>query len=270
MFKRFVVLLAALSLLALLAPAGANASESDHGRSESDHHESESDGDDDDESDGDDHIRTYEVTITNLTEGQPFTPPLVAVTDKRVRLFRVGRAASPEIREIAENGNLAPMLALLDPASNRHVSSLGAIGGPVVPAGLPCSVSFGDSVTLTVTGDEDAKYLSWASMLICTNDGFTGVDRMRLPKRVGHSISVRTAGYDAGTEINTEDFADIVPPCQGLVGISSDDTGTGMSNPALAQNGRIRPHRGIEGGNDLQPLHNFHGPVATISIVRVD
>ncbi|MFV1989559.1 MAG: spondin domain-containing protein, partial [Acidimicrobiales bacterium] len=107
MLRRFALLLAALSLVALLAPSGAAASESDHGRSESDHHESDSD--DDEESD-DDRVRTYEVTITNLTEGQPFTPPLVAVTDKRVRLFKVGRAASPEIREIAENGNLAPML----------------------------------------------------------------------------------------------------------------------------------------------------------------
>ena len=26
--------------------------------------------------------------------------------------------------------------------------------------------------------------------------------------------------YDAGTEMNTEDFADMVPPCQGLIGVS--------------------------------------------------
>ena len=44
-----------------------------------------------------------------------------------------------------------------------------------------------------------------------------------------------TNGYDAGTELNTEDFADIVPPCQGLIGVSSEDGGTGMSDPSLAE-----------------------------------
>jgi hypothetical protein len=45
--------------------------------------------------------------------------------------------------------------------------------------------------------------------------------------RVGASVTVETAGYDAGTELNTEDFADIVPPCQGWIRVSSSDPGTG-------------------------------------------
>jgi hypothetical protein len=53
---------------------------------------------------------------------------------------------------------------------------------------------FGDSVTLTVDADEGAKFLSFASMLICTNDGFTGVNSLRLPKDVGETVTVRSAG----------------------------------------------------------------------------
>jgi hypothetical protein len=129
---------------------------------------------------------------------------------------------------------------------------------------------FGDTVTLTVTASKGAKFLSFASMLICTNDGFTGVSSLRLPKHVGDAVVVRSAGYDAGTELNTEDFADIVPPCQGLVGVSSGEPGTGTSNPALAEGGVIHHHAGIVGGADLVPaIHGWTDPVAEVAVERV-
>ena len=72
------------------------------------------------------------------------------------------------------------------------------------------------------------------------------------------------------TELNTEDFADIVPPCQGLVGVSSDDAGTGTTNPALAEGGVIRHHPGIQGGADLVPeVHGWHNPVGVVIVRRV-
>jgi hypothetical protein len=85
-------------------------------------------------------------------------------------------------------------------------------------------------------------------------------------------VTTGTAGYDAGTEINTEDFADIVPPCQGLIGVSSGEAGTGVSNPALAEGGVIHHHAGIQGGADLVPA--VHGwdvdePVAEITVERI-
>jgi hypothetical protein len=110
-------------------------------------------------------------------------------------------------------------------------------------------------------------------MLICTNDGFTGIDSIRLPKGLGDTVRVGAAAYDAGTEINTEDLADIVPPCQGLVGVSSPgEPGTGVSDPDLFENGVIHHHPGIDGGQDLLP--DVHGwdidrPVVRISITRI-
>jgi Spondin_N len=213
-------------------------------------------------------VATYEVTITNLTEGQPLTPPVVATHRAATSVFTVGQPASFELKEIAENGNLAPMIAAL--ASDKHVADSSAASAPLVPAGLPGSAMFGDSVTLTVTASEGAKFLSFASMLICTNDGFTGVDSLRLPTHVGDGVTVRSAGYDAGTERNTEDFADIVPPCQGLVGVSSGEPGTGTSNPTLAEGGVIHHHPGIIGGADLVPgVHGWTDPVAEIAVERV-
>jgi hypothetical protein len=213
-------------------------------------------------------VTTYEVTISDLTAGQPLTPPVVATHRAATGMFTVGQPASFALKEIAENGNLAPMIAQL--GSDKHVADSVAAAAPLVPAGLPGSAMFADSVTLTVTAFEGAKFLSFASMLICTNDGFTGVDSLRLPKDVGDTVTVRSAGYDAGTERNTEDFADIVPPCQGLVGISSGEPGTGMSNPALAEGGVIHHHPGILGGADLVPaVHGWMDPVAEITVERV-
>lgn len=211
---------------------------------------------------------TYEVTITVLTSGQPLTPPVIATHNGGTHVFQVGRAAGFEVKEVAENGNIAPLIAALE--SDKHVLDVEAGTTPLVPGGLPGSAVFPDSVTLMIDASSDAKYLSWQSMLICTNDGFTGLDRVALPRAVGEAVTFHTAGYDAGTEINTEDFADIVPPCQGLVGVSSGEAGTGMSDPALAEGGVIHHHAGIQGGSDLLPeVHGWIDPAAEVVVERI-
>lgn len=214
-------------------------------------------------------VATYEVTIDDLTSGQPMTPPVVATHRAATGIFTVGQPASFALKEIAENGNLAPMIAQL--GADKHVSDSVAAAAPLVPAGLPAS-AFGKSVTLTLTASKGAKFLSWVSMLVCTNDGFTGVNSLRLPKDVGDRVVVHTAGYDAGTEVNTEDFADIVAHCQEFVGVSSgeSDPGTSTSNPALAEGGVIHHHPGIAGRDDLVPaIHGWTDPVAKITVKRV-
>lgn len=217
-----------------------------------------------------DNVATYEVTITNLTPGQPLTPPVVATHRKPLHIFQVGSAASFELKEIAENGNNAPLLTAL--GSDKHVYEAQQAGGaPLVPAADPGGSGFADSVTFVISGAEGAKYLSFASMLICTNDGFTGLDGLRLPRKVGDSITVTSNAYDAGTEINTEDFVNMVPPCQGLIGVMSGDVGIGMSEAALAEGGVIMHHAGIQGGADLLPgVHGWTDPVAEIEITRTN
>src|SRR5918994_1307293 len=56
---------------------------------------------------------TFDVTFTDLTSGQPLTPAVAATHRGKNELFRVGRAASFGLKEIAENGNNAPMLSRL-------------------------------------------------------------------------------------------------------------------------------------------------------------
>ena len=210
----------------------------------------------------------FEVTFTDLTSGQPLTPAVAATHRGKNELFRVGVPASFGLKEIAENGNNAPMLTRLG-ADDDVSDVVEAPGGPLVPAGSPGDAMFGQSTTFSIDAERGARFLSLAAMLICTNDGFTGVNSLKLPSRIGDSVSVETLGYDAGSELNTEDFADIVPPCQGLIGVSSGEPGTGSSNPALAEGGVIAHHEGILGGADLVP--DVHGwdtsaPVSRITV----
>ncbi len=219
-------------------------------------------GDDDDgAADAPTEAVDYEVTITNTNPGQPFTPPLVVTHGEAGQLFAVGQEANEAIQEIAENGNLEPGLGL------TGVTTVQGAETPIVPTGSPAAGMFPDAVTFTVTAQPGEGLISWASMLICTNDGFTGVDGLALPAE-GETASAMVNAYDAGTETNTEAFADIVPPCQDLMGVSGDD-GTGMSNPDLAEGGTIEPHPGISGDADLVPdTHGWSDPVAEISVTR--
>ena len=232
---RLIAILAALSMLVLLlgAPtAGANGE------------------------------RTYQVTITNLTDGQPFTPALAATHKGSDGFFQVGKTASLGLKEIAENGNLDRMIARIsnDGDFADWVVETGATLPPVLP---------GETVSFELTAGSPFNFLSWASMLICTNDGFTGVDSLKLPNQVGASTHAYTDAYDAGTEVNTEDFADIVPPCPLLTGVPSEDMGAGMSNPELAEGDVIHHHAGIIGGVDLVPgIHGWVDPVALITVER--
>lgn len=208
---------------------------------------------------------TYKITIENLTAGQPFTPPVLAVHNRRANLFRLGRHASEGVRMIAENGNNVPLVTAL--SGNTNVDQVVEGTAPIVPAGNPGDTPFESTASYTITTDGRATHLSWVSMLICTNDGFTGVNTVSLPR---YRKTILARGYDARTEYNTEDFADIVPPCQGLIGVSSDDAGTGESNPLLSERGVIIPHAGVVGDDDLDArVHDWADPVARIRIERV-
>lgn len=208
---------------------------------------------------------TYKITITNLTPGQAFTPPVMATHTKAVSIFTLGEPASAEIQAIAENGNNAPLLAALSSDVNVHEIVEGT--APLVPANNPGGTVFDSTAIFTIRTRGRARFLSFASMLICTNDGFTGLDSIRLPNR---KTTVYSVAYDARTEKNTEDFADIVPPCQGLIGVGSPDPGTGTSDPLLAEDGIVIPHVGVTGGVDLLPnVHGWSDPVAKIVIERM-
>ncbi len=197
---------------------------------------------------------TYEATITNIT-GNYLTPVNWAAHSSEVSLFQVNRPASPGVQAVAENGGV-PVLAaeIAGAVDDAGLGTSGVGGGAPIPPG--------GSVTFEFT--TSAERFSIVSMLICTNDGFAGLDSKTLP-RSDSAKQYRLQGYDAGTEINTELRADLVPApfCQLGSGL-----GTGESNPALAENGVVRRHQGIQGVGDLEDKFDWSGPVAELTIAR--
>lgn len=199
-------------------------------------------------------VPSFDITVENLTDAQYLTPPNWAVHSAAADVYQVGQPASAGVQAVAENGGVAVLAAELAgalDATGLGISGVGDVGGPIAP---------GASVTFTATGD--AERLSIVSMIICTNDGFTGLDSRPVPGH-GESLSYLVRGYDAGTEFNSEVRADLVP-----APFCGEGPGSGESNPELAEGGVVRPHRTLVGIGDLDPALDWAGPVARITVTR--
>lgn len=188
----------------------------------------------------------YQVTITNLTRGQTFTPILVASHRSGVSLFETGASAGEEISAIAEGGDVVPLSEVLD--ANKKVAEVKNSGGTLPP---------GESVTVEVSA-RGANRISLAAMLVPTNDTFVALRDVRAP-RFG-SVTYRAVAYDAGSETNNEE-CDSIPAggeCAGE-GVSLDDDGEGF----------VHISAGIHGIGDLTPeTYDWRNPVADVTITR--
>lgn len=212
----------------------------------------------------------YRVRIFNLTSGQPLSPPVAATHKTGITMFQVGRRASNPLEAIAEDGNQAPMVALFS-ASSR-VTQVVDVGRPLTPIGKTVVTpdgTFTPTATFTI-GGAPGDFFSLATMLICTNDGFTGLDRAALP--ASGLVAYVTNGYDSGTEDNTEVSQDLVDPCSGLgpVTLPGDpdgniDDAVNTTPPQLIQH-----HPGISGVGELTVTsHGWLNPVMLVLIERL-
>jgi hypothetical protein len=189
--------------------------------------------------------RMYEVTVTNITKGQSFTPILAATHHRSISFFELGDPVSEELATIAEGGNTAPLQAVLE-ASPQVVSTTGT-------AGL---LAPGNTVSFEISAERRSR-LSFAAMLLPTNDTFVSVDAVALP-RWGSRVYFAQA-YDAGSEINDESCANIPGPTCGGAGFSAED-GEGFVHLAA----------GISGEGDLAAsAYDWRGAVAKVVIKRI-
>ena len=187
---------------------------------------------------------TYDVTITNITKGQVFTPILITTHTPRISLFDLGDAASEELATVAESGNTAPLKTLLD-ASRAAFDVQSA--DFIAPGG---------SETIKITAPNRFRRISLSGMLIPTNDAFVALNSERLP-RVGRQRTFFARAYDAGSEENDElcDSIPGPPPCFGE-GVSAAD-GEGF----------VHVHSGIHGIGDLDASEkDWNNPVARITV----
>jgi hypothetical protein len=195
----------------------------------------------------------YHVTITNLTHSINFTPILVASHRRPVSIFELGAPASDELSAIAEGGDVGPMTTMLN--HDHDVVDVQASAGLLGP---------GESVTVIVSGDHGVKYISVASMMLPTNDGFIGLNSAEVSKR-GDMVFYSPA-YDAGSEANDELCANIPGPhCKG-----SGPSPTSGDEPNTGDETYVHIHRGTHGIGDLAAdIYDWRNPVARISVTRI-
>lgn len=191
------------------------------------------------------------VTAVNLTNGQPFSPIGIAL-HKEGQFWKIGEAASVELEKLAEGGDNSGLLGL------DVVMMSTSADAPLAP---------GASQELMLTTESLAGYkLSLVTMMVNTNDGFTGLNALDVSNLVeGQSISVRTHAYDAGTEVNTEAQGTIPGPADGGEGFNS--TREAMDKVAM--------HPGVVGNDDglsssiLDSTHKFDNPLMMVTITRM-
>jgi len=189
---------------------------------------------------------TYEVTVTNLTRNQVFSPLLAATHRAPGAMFTPGLPASDELALLAEEGdNSALMTALL---RRGDIGDIQSGEGGILP---------GHSDTLTLTTFGSNRVLSLASMLVNTNDAFVGLESVRLPKRSSSQFAI---AFDAGSEFNSESCAYVPGPA----------CGSSMAHDPRDAEGSVYVSNGIHGIGDLpSDSYDWRNPVAYVTIRRV-
>ena len=207
------------------------------------------------------------LSLTNLTNATYFTPLLVAAHNRHTDLFEPGVAASANLQAMAEGGNISGLIDDVIAAGSDYVAD--PAGGLLAPGATAEAV-------LDLPRHRN-RQLSIVGMLLPTNDGFVGLDSLKIPRQRGTYI-VYLHGYDAGTEANDEIITGGGAP--NSPGIPADPGGNagsgGVAAVAADHNPTVHLHRGVVGDDDATGgpsdldarVHRWQGPVARL-VIRV-
>lgn len=210
------------------------------------------------------------ITITNLTHGSFFTPLIITAHKADMHMFLVGSPASDftGLQAMAEGGSVS------DIETNFQNEGADIVINPA--GGL---LAAGTSTTFTMNTSDANTQLSLTSMILPTNDGFTGINNLTIPQETG-TYTYNLNAYDAGTEENNEIFAagGGAPNTLGMPGPAPVVEASGVNGTGMPTNGElelIHIHRGVlgdtnsEGGlSDINSLsQRWLNPIARLVIV---
>ena len=188
------------------------------------------------------HAETYTLTVENLAPagGVHLTPVWFGFHAGDFALFEDGGSASPGLERVAEDGAVGPLDADFRAGASGRTSV--TVLNPAGFAGAPVFEPGSRSVERIELNPALHRYLSYASMVIPSNDAFVGnpgARSIQLFNEAGEStgaVSFVVYGdrvWDAGTEQNTETDA-------AFLNQTADNTGA-------AENGRVALHPGFNG-----------------------
>ena len=215
----------------------------------------------------------YTVQITNLTYSQPFAPAAVILHEPGFNAFEEGEPASMGIEIMAEGGDPSMVITeAMDSTDFLDAQNSGGILGPR---------SMREELPLVVPElDADALRLTVTTMLVNTNDGFTGLNAANVSNMaIGDSKTFMTVTWDAGTEANTETAATMPGPAASAAGGGGEAAGYDVVRDDFAD--AVRLHQGVvtsANANDpsreglstsvLTEAHRFDFPTSRVVITR--
>jgi hypothetical protein len=215
---------------------------------------------DEDEKDDDVTLYRYQISVINVSNNQPLSPMAVVLHNAGYGAWTPGMAASTGLEALAEGGDGTEFLAEAD--ANNNVLATGTGNGLIIPGAS-------DTVEL-VTMTADNLQLTVASMLVNTNDAFSGVAAHKLGSLgVGDSLRIYAKNYDAGTEADSETAATIPGPAGGGTGEGFNSARDDSVNFVAIHSGVVTMADGLT-TSALDESHRFNGSVSMISITRTE
>ena len=200
----------------------------------------------------------YQVTVTNATHGQPFSPVAVISHNSNYQAFTIGQPATLGLETLAEGGDNSALLSEAVASGNSNAQASGS--GVILPGAK-------ETIELTIIRN-NANSLSIVTMLVNTNDAITGHTNIDISQlSVGDSIRLNGVAYDAGTELNTELAGTIPGPADGGQGFSSlrDD----IADQVTMHPGVVTSDDGLS-NSVLTEMHRFDNHTLTIEITRTE
>lgn len=192
----------------------------------------------------------FTVQVSNLTAGQPLSP-IALIAHHEGNLWQIGQPASSALELMAEGGDNSELLSFSAAIATSSTDS------PLGP---------GAQTNLTLTTETtEALKLSLATMIVNTNDGFTGLNAIDVSAlAVNETLTHFTFAYDAGTEANTEATGSIPGPADNGEGFNEvrDDVNYVAMHPGV-----VSQQDGLS-GSTLHSEHKFDNPLAKVVITR--
>lgn len=198
---------------------------------------------------------SYNITLKNLSYNQPLSPAAVIVDSQPTDYWRLGEPASEALEMLAESGDNSALLATVDDQALYDEA-----GRDLVHPAASESWSF------DFEAEEINAYLSLVSMLVNSNDAYTGIQQVDLSTlAVNDEITLALMTYDSGTEANGELQGTIPGPADGGEGFNTmrNDVDYVAMHPGVVANVAEHPD------SVLDQSHRFDAPIAELVIQRM-
>jgi len=207
----------------------------------------------------------WDISVTNLTHGNYFTPLLVTAHDSGSHLYEVGMSASSALQGMAECGDLSGLLSTYPADADTIENPAAGLLNPGATASAMIDTSATSNTHLSIVG-----------MVLPTNDAFVGLGALQVPVTAG-TYTYYLNAYDAGSEANNEllDTSGCTAGMPGIPGAPGGDAGmNGTGVAGSDSNTTVHVHRGVlgdtnstGGASDLDStIHRWQNPVAKVVI----